>query len=215
MKFFPILLLYPLALNAKLLEPILVGGSTSPWGTFPSAAFLTTSTLRYCGAAVIHPEFVLTLAQCVHDVEKLRLLNTTEIEIIAGDINIVPSSYDRQTRDVREVIVHPNYTVHNHRNDLALVRVGRPFQLPSNTVDVVQCRRRIVPNGAYCVMPGWGLQRGVSRYCCLQWVEFDEEDHYRPRWDRQHWISATSTLRSSIATCATRSTCTPEMSAKA
>ncbi|XP_062542396.1 trypsin-2-like [Armigeres subalbatus] len=149
-----------LSVSTAFEDPLLVGGTESSWGRFPSAAFITTPTLSYCGAAVIHPEFVLTLAQCVLDRNGTHL--PAHVEVIAGDLNIYPESVDRQTRGVVELIVHQNFTEFNLRNDIALLRLDRKFELPSNTVDVAIRRKRIVPNEASCQLPGWGIQRTTT-----------------------------------------------------
>lgn len=143
-------------------EPELTGGTISSWGMFPSAAFIITPALSYCGAALIHPEFVLTLAQCVYDEQREVTIRSSWIEVIAGDINIIPASFGRQHRNVLEVIVHQNYTAYNHNNDIALLRVDKPFEVPSNSVEMGIRRGRIVPNGAGCYLPGWGVQRSVG-----------------------------------------------------
>lgn len=142
-------------------DPLLVGGSASSWGGFPSAAFIRTPFLSYCGAAVIHPEFVLTLAQCVFNGTIQTTVNAANVEVIAGDLNIFPESFQRQARNVLEVIVHQNYSEYSLHNDIALLRVDRPFILPSNTVELAVRRSRIIHNGASCELPGWGISRTV------------------------------------------------------
>ncbi|XP_055522498.1 trypsin-2-like [Wyeomyia smithii] len=143
-------------------DPELKGGIESSWGTFASACFIRTPDRSFCGAAVIHPEVVLTLAQCVFDEQNSSVVDPRQVEIIAGDMNIAEKSLERQQRDVLQVIVHENYTVHNHRNDLALLRVEQAFQLPSNTLQIAERRRRIVPIGAVCLLPGWSMERSAT-----------------------------------------------------
>ncbi|XP_058811229.1 trypsin-2-like [Topomyia yanbarensis] len=154
--------LTPVFNGAALSGPILKGGSDAPWGAFPSAAFIRTPFLSFCGAAVVHPDFVLTLAQCVYDEEQLIPIQPNQIEVIAGDRNIVSVSIERQERNVLEVIIHPNYTAYNHQNDIALLKLDRPLEMPSNTVETIVRRHRIVPDGSICELPGWSMERVSS-----------------------------------------------------
>ncbi|XP_053699311.1 trypsin-2-like [Sabethes cyaneus] len=150
------------ATGAVLDNPILKGGIESSWGEFSSAGFIRTPFLSFCGVTVIHPEVVLTLAQCVYDEQKATVIDPSQVEVIAGDLNIAVESSERQRRDVLQIVVHENYTAYNHRNDIALLRVDRAFWLPSNTVEVATRRRRIVPNGAVCQLPGWSMERSAT-----------------------------------------------------
>ncbi|XP_065089620.1 trypsin-2-like [Ochlerotatus camptorhynchus] len=193
--------------GARLPDPLLVGGTASSWGSFPSAAFIRTPFLSYCGAAVIHPEFVITLAQCV--------FNTTtqpeHYEVIAGDLNIFPESFQRQARNVLEVIIHQNYTEYNLKNDIALLRVDRSFTLPSNTVELTVRRTQIVPNGAVCELPGWGIISTTSvgkiessqKYLSLEILDRDmcNEANNHASHVRENMLCAGNLFQSTNAVC--------------
>ncbi|XP_055587728.1 serine protease 55-like [Uranotaenia lowii] len=160
---FLITLLIPLTLAATTPpNPTLIGGTNSNWGDFPSAVFIRTPILSYCGAAIVHPRFILTLAHCVYDDQLGAPMKQNQVEVVAGDIHFYPASYQRQQPEVVEIIVHRNYTSYNHNADIALLRLGTAFQLPSNTVDVAIRQQRIVANAVSCQLPGWGVNRNAA-----------------------------------------------------
>ncbi|XP_029710179.1 trypsin-2 [Aedes albopictus] len=198
-----------LAVGADLPDPLLVGGTESTWGSFPSAAFIRTPTLSFCGAAVIHPEFVLTLAQCVLNGTATHL--PEHVEIIAGDLNVFPQSVERQTRSGREIIVHRNFTAFNLRNDIALVRVDRAFKLPSNTVELAVRRKRITPSEEVCLLPGWNIQRTTTsgkiesgqKYLSVEILDRDmcNEAHIHEGRVRESMLCGGNLFQSSNAAC--------------
>ncbi|XP_001651955.2 trypsin-2 isoform X2 [Aedes aegypti] len=198
-----------LATIETLPDPLLVGGTESRWGSFPSAAFIRTPTSSYCGAAVIHPEFVLTIAQCVFDSSSTHL--PAHVEVIAGDLNMFPVSVERQTRTALEIIAHHNFTSFNLNNDIALLRVDQPFTIPSNTVELAVRRKRIVPDEAECLLPGWGIQRATTagfiesrqKYLTVEILNRDKcnEPHIHQGHVRESMLCGGNLFQSSNAAC--------------
>uniref|UniRef100_A0A182YFJ8 Uncharacterized protein n=1 Tax=Anopheles stephensi TaxID=30069 RepID=A0A182YFJ8_ANOST len=135
--------------------PRLLGGTNAPWGQFPSAVSINTTFNLHCGGAVVDRQHVLTAAQCVFNANQ-RLIDPYWITVRAGDIALAPVGARRQTRKVTQIFVHPQFNIRTLENDVAVLRLDRPYELPSNTINVANRTRRIVPNGANCQFAGWG-----------------------------------------------------------
>uniref|UniRef100_A0AAG5DBW1 Peptidase S1 domain-containing protein n=1 Tax=Anopheles atroparvus TaxID=41427 RepID=A0AAG5DBW1_ANOAO len=136
-------------------SPRLIGGTNAPWGQFPSAVSINTSHSLHCGGNVVDRQHVLTAAQCLFNTNR-RLLDPYWIEVRAGDIALSPVGSRRQTRRVSHIFVHPQFNILTLENDVAVLRLDRPYDLPSNTINMANRTRRIVRNGANCQMAGWG-----------------------------------------------------------
>ncbi|XP_058065896.1 serine protease 55-like [Anopheles bellator] len=128
-------------------------GVDAPWGMFPSAVSINT-TFRHCGGDIVDRQHVLTAAQCVFG-DNRRLIDPYWITIVAGDINLGGVSHHRQTRKVVAIFPHPEFNIQTLENDLAVLRVDRPYELPSNTLNVANRTRRVVSLQENCQLAGW------------------------------------------------------------
>uniref|UniRef100_A0A182NJ07 Peptidase S1 domain-containing protein n=1 Tax=Anopheles dirus TaxID=7168 RepID=A0A182NJ07_9DIPT len=136
-------------------SPRLIGGTNAPWGQFPSAVSINTTFNLHCGGSVVDRQHVLTAAQCLFNAN-YRLIDPYWITVRAGDIALAPVGARRQTRRVSHIFVHPQFNIRTLEHDVAVLRLDQPFVLPSNTINLANRTRRIVPNGVTCQFAGWG-----------------------------------------------------------
>ncbi|XP_055525135.1 trypsin-2-like [Wyeomyia smithii] len=158
LKFLPLVVMATWVATTSPTEPesFLLGGTVTSFGQFPAAAHIVTPDRTLCGAAVIDERHVVTLAQCALNATH-HLHNPRLIRVNTGEISLMPVSWSRQTSLGAVIYAHENYKPHTLENDIAVIRVQTPFQLPSNEVEPARRQTRIVANAAVCQLAGWGV----------------------------------------------------------
>ncbi|XP_058811491.1 transmembrane protease serine 11D-like [Topomyia yanbarensis] len=162
MKLLPIVIaVIGYSLAETIPDARMMGGTNAAWGQFASAVSITTPFLLHCGGVIVDRQHVLTSAQCVLNAQN-RLIDPYWISTVAGDIALAPIGARRQTRRVIQIYVHPQFNVFTRENDVAVLRLDRPYDLPSNTVDLARRAVRINPTGEACQFAGWGATAATN-----------------------------------------------------
>jgi secreted trypsin-like serine protease len=104
---------------------------------------------HYCGASIIHEEWVMTAAHCSTG-------SPSNYELVAGDHHIGQTEGTEQRRQVTRIIRHPGYgSGVQYENDIALMKVEPPFQFnqyvqPANVPNIT-----FLPTER-AIVAGWG-----------------------------------------------------------
>ncbi|CAH2049552.1 unnamed protein product, partial [Iphiclides podalirius] len=104
--------------------------------------------------SIIHPSVVLTTAHWIGE------LNPGEIKSRAGewDTSGMEELYVYQERNVMKVVKHPDFFSESLANDLALLFLDEPYDLPPAPHMGSVCVAQTVPvPGSECFGMGWGL----------------------------------------------------------
>merc|ERR1712033_134947 len=94
----------------------IVGGEEASDGEFPFQVSLRTigaiGSTHFCGGSIIDKDWILTAAHCCAGQIPLTM------HVVAGGIELLTFEEEEQTRNVREIIMHPNYDSSTISNDI-------------------------------------------------------------------------------------------------
>ncbi|KAI5279653.1 vitamin K-dependent protein C [Manis pentadactyla] len=147
--------------QADHIDPRLVNGKMSLRGESPWQVILLDSKKKLaCGAVLIHTSWVLTAAHCMEDSKKLT--------VRLGEYDLRRWENWEVDVDIREVLMHPNYTRSTTDNDIALLRLARPATLSQTIVPICLpdsglSERQLTQVGQETVVTGWGYRSETKR----------------------------------------------------
>ncbi|XP_059144990.1 ovochymase-2-like [Physella acuta] len=139
----------------------IVGGQEAAVGSWPW--MLSIVDLEFpghiCGATLIHPQWALSAAHCF---QRVYSRNYQKFRIVAGRHQLGLPDTHEQTREVEDVLMHRQYDDPTSYNDIALIKLARPYNL-TDYVQVVCLPGSGVQSGTSCYISGWGETLGT---CC-------------------------------------------------
>ena len=142
-------------------ESRIVGGKRVNYGSHPWMANIYTIDQmidgtyinQLCGGSVISKNWVLTAAHCLLDLE------TDELLVSAGDHKLGRKDKYEQRRMITKVILHEEYEISSDHNDIALLKVDKPFIFNNNVKPVCLPKSGIGIDkfkDSKCDILGWG-----------------------------------------------------------
>ncbi|XP_053070835.1 vitamin K-dependent protein C isoform X6 [Acinonyx jubatus] len=147
--------------QADQIDPRLVNGKLSGWGESPWQVILLDSKKKLaCGAVLIHTSWVLTAAHCMEDSKKLM--------VRLGEYDLRRREKWELDLDIKEVLMHPNYSRSTSDNDIALLRLAQPAILSQTIVPICLpdsglAERELTQAGQETVVTGWGHRSEAKR----------------------------------------------------
>jgi trypsin len=132
-------------------KPVVVGGTLAssteaPWAIALNNTQSADSSGRYCGAALVTPNKIVTAAHCMDE-------DISTYYAVQGRANLADDSVGR-TSAISKVWIHPGYNTKNNRYDVAVLTLAKPFAgvplLPLET------RVRADAAGVVPTVYGWG-----------------------------------------------------------
>ncbi|KAK5621317.1 hypothetical protein CRENBAI_009926 [Crenichthys baileyi] len=135
-------------------EVRLVGASHCSHGDCPWQVLVQLNGNSHCGGVLIHPDWVITAAHCVHG------KNTQNLTVVAGEHNLDVKDDSEQRIGVTMVIPHKNYNPATGDSDIALVQLNQSLTLNQYTIPICLptkdfAERDLLPV-RYHTVSGWG-----------------------------------------------------------
>uniref|UniRef100_G1PSR3 Plasma kallikrein n=1 Tax=Myotis lucifugus TaxID=59463 RepID=G1PSR3_MYOLU len=136
----------------------IVGGTNSSWGEWPWQVSLhvkLAAQSHVCGGSIIGDRWVLTAAHCFDG------LNFVDIwRIYGGILDLTEITKETPFSQIKEIIVHHNYSISENTNDIALIKLAAPlnyteFQKPI-CLPAKHDTNTIYTN---CWITGWGYTK--------------------------------------------------------
>ncbi|OQV25899.1 Serine proteinase stubble [Hypsibius exemplaris] len=169
----------------------IVGGSEAKMGEFPWQVSLRRIvgliSSHRCGAALVHPRWVITAAHCASDIPTNRMI----VRIGEYDFRDANSTYPHVDIRVAERVIHQKFNFLTFENDVALLRLAEPVKLGPHIIPVCLAPFKNY-TGSYGTISGWGrLSQGgalppvlhkvdvpfIAKKECESW--FDDGDRHQ------------------------------------
>ncbi|KAI5711946.1 hypothetical protein M8J75_004486 [Diaphorina citri] len=132
----------------------IVGGNVTKLHEFPWIAALTKKGKFYCGATLIAKRHVLTAAHCIEGV------NPKEIKVTLGEHDRLSKNESVPViiRKVKRAIRHPDFSLSNFNNDIALLEMesGVDFEAPQIHPACLPGNNEANYTGKIGIVAGWG-----------------------------------------------------------
>ncbi|NXD31393.1 ACRO protein, partial [Spelaeornis formosus] len=120
-------------------------------GVISVQATLDNGTWHMCSGALIHPQWVLTVAQCFFEARDI-----SKWEVVVGATDLSQLGLEAQLRHIRRVLMHQHYNPTTACNNIALLELDQPVECS----DYIQLG--CVPNSSLvvskmrtCFTAGW------------------------------------------------------------
>ncbi|KAF6084209.1 kallikrein B1 [Phyllostomus discolor] len=136
----------------------IVGGTNSSWGEWPWQVSLQVklkTQKHVCGGSIIADRWVLTAAHCFNG---LSYLDTWRI--YGGLLNLSAITTETPFSQIKEIIIHENYSIAENTHDIALIKLEAPLNLTEFQKPIcLPSRDDANVMDSNCWITGWGYTR--------------------------------------------------------
>jgi secreted trypsin-like serine protease len=142
--------------NAGVANPFIIGGVKAKVGEFPYEVGLLNAQTGglFCGGAYLDRGWVVTAAHCIDDGTHPRLTQN-DIIVFYGSTDLL--SGGTRVQLASDPIVNSNWDPKTVQNDIALLKINPPDDLPYVRIPLDAVEAPVVSPGALLTVSGWGL----------------------------------------------------------
>jgi hypothetical protein len=151
---------YPFFTGVRSEVNKIVGGTNALISDFPWQVYYISGSFR-CGGSIIADNWILTAAHCTKNSFGTTIpVSTMFVKAGATNFN---STTEGQLYNVSEVIIHEGYDSQTLENDIALLRLEQPINIPNarpiKLVTAEDVAYGATDPGVVTWVTGWGLTR--------------------------------------------------------
>ncbi|NWW74731.1 ACRO protein, partial [Climacteris rufus] len=132
-----------------------VEGVGVPLGTWPGIISIQATwqngTWHMCSGALIHPQWVLTVAHCF-----VGAGDISRWEVVIGATDLSQPGPEAELRHIQRLVVHQSYVPATARNNIALLELDQPVACSDYIqLGCVPDSSLAVPELRTCYIAGW------------------------------------------------------------
>ncbi|XP_044728724.1 trypsin-1-like [Chrysoperla carnea] len=139
----------------------IVGGSATIPGQFPWMVSITRHGGHFCGGSIINKHWIVTAAHCIcSGTGDFMVPKQLKVTIAQYDLREKNSGISYQM-DVKNIVVHPEYTCNRVKNDIAMIQIKTSINWSNNVQPA--CLANSVYDSSYskyegsdATVIGWG-----------------------------------------------------------
>ncbi|XP_059621816.1 serine protease 1-like [Phlebotomus argentipes] len=128
------------------------GGTNAQQGEFPSTASVRVHNEFFQGVLVNQNHVLTAGTTCTLNG---RSVNHFWIRVMLGDLHITGSSMHREERTLTHLFIHDGFNHQTGVNNICVLRLAHPIQLPHPVIEEAILNTRIVPVGTSVQFAGW------------------------------------------------------------
>lgn len=134
----------------------IIGGREATKGVWPwQVVILNHDMDPFCGGTLITPQFVLTAAHCVR----------RRLYVRAGEHDLMSEEGPEQQVRVESVFKHPDYDPETVDNDIALLRLRKPFKLSKYvSTACLPASDKVMGVDSLGTILGWGKRKKNAHF---------------------------------------------------
>ncbi|XP_046887497.1 coagulation factor VIIi [Hypomesus transpacificus] len=140
--------------QTKETQTRLVGASHCPKGQCPWQILLELEGLSHCGGVLVHPDWAITAAHCVH------MKDPEDMVVVTGEHNLEVEEGTEQRMHITTVIPHQLYDPATGDSDIALLQLNQSVSLDTHSVPVCLPQQSFAKSELAAVrfhtVSGWG-----------------------------------------------------------